>query len=156
MTQVNYRQTINAPLDDTWAVVGDFGSLLDWVRGGNEGSIELSGSGPGMLRDLVLPAVGHVQHRLDVLDDEAHRITYSLTSGKPLGMVEYSVTARLIPGGEGTDEDCCTIEWAGEFVAAPDAELEGVADGLEDAYRGMSQLLDELLTRQRTQRGDES
>jgi len=95
-----------------------------------------------MLRDLVLPSVGHVQHRLDVQDDRSHRITYTLTSGKPLGMVEYSVSARLYE----LDADGCSIEWSGEFTAEPGAALNDMAAGLENAYRDMSTRLDELLT----------
>ena len=146
--RVSYSQNLDAPLADAWAVVRDFGSLLKWVRGGSEGSIRLTGDGVGMLRDLVLPAVGSVQHRLDELDDDAHRITYSLTAGKPLGMAEYSVSATLIErNGPG-----CTIEWAGEFNAEPGAALDEMAAGLENAYEGMSTLLNELLVGRRSEK----
>lgn len=143
--EVAYRHKLDAPLADAWTVVGDFGSLLKWVRGGEEGSISLSGDGPGMLRDFVLPAVGAVQHRLDVLDDQDHQLTYSLTSGKPLGMVEYSVSIRLTEAGN----HACGMDWSGEFTAEPDAAVEDMAQGLKDAYRSMSELLNELLKEER-------
>lgn len=139
--EVTYRHKLDATLADAWAVVGDFGSLLGWVSGGEEGTISLTGDGPGMLRDFVLPAVGAVQHRLDVLDDQKHQLTYSLTSGKPLGMVDYSVSIRLTEAGN----DACTMDWSGEFAAEPDAAVEGMAQALKDAYRSMSELLNELL-----------
>jgi hypothetical protein len=152
-TRVGYIHTLDATLSDAWDVVGDFGSLLRWVSGGSEGSITLTGSGPGMLRDLVLPSVGNVQHRLDLLDVEAHQITYSLTSGKPLGMVDYSVSLQLLRETEG---ERCTLQWAGEFTAEPDAPLIEIAAGLESAYRGMSERLQELLTSEQTDRKDKS
>ncbi|MDH3644048.1 MAG: SRPBCC family protein [Gammaproteobacteria bacterium] len=139
--EATYRHKLDAPLADAWSVVGDFGSLLKWVSGGEEGKISLTGDGPGMLRDFILPAVGAVQHRLDVLDDQQHQLTYSLTSGKPLGMVEYSVSIRLTEAGG----DACTMNWSGEFTAEPDAAVEGMAQALKDAYRSMSELLNELL-----------
>jgi hypothetical protein len=154
--RVEYSHALDAPLADAWAVVGDFGSLLSWLRGGSEGSISLSGDGPGMLRDLVLPSVGHVQHRLDVLDDEAHRITYSLTLGKPLGMADYSVSLQLLADEGGHEDERCAMQWAGEFTAAPDADLDDIAAGLEDAYRAMSEQLGELLATARTEQQDKS
>ena len=152
-TRVAYTHPLDATLADAWAVVGDFGSLLRWVSGGSEGSITLTGSGPGMVRDLVLPSVGNVQHRLDLLDDDAHQITYSLTSGKPLGMVNYSVSLQLVSE---IQAERCTLQWAGEFTAEPDARLVEIAAGLENAYRGMSEQLQDLLTSERTDRQDKS
>ncbi len=139
---VHYEQKIGAPLAEAWAVVSDFGSLLSWVAGGDAGSITLTGSGVGMLRDLVLPAVGAVQHRLDALDEERHLITYSLTAGRPLGMESYSVTARLIEAGDGN----CIIDWVGEFTPEEGAPRDKMAENLKGAYRGMSDGLERLLT----------
>ena len=150
MTSVAYRHVLDVPLADVWAVVGDFGSLLSWVRGGSEGSISLTGDGVGMLRDLVLPSVGNVQHRLDELDEQTHRLTYSLTSGKPLGMAAYSVSLQLLPDAETDAVDRCVLDWLGEFTPESGAVLDDVAAGLEDAYRMMSELLGELLETGRT------
>lgn len=138
---VQHEQTINAPLADVWAVVSDFGSILSWVVGGDEGSITLTGTGVGMLRDLVLPSVGAVQHRLDALDEEKHLITYSLTAGHPLGMESYSVTARLIEAGG----ERCTVEWVGVFAPEEGAAQEQMAENLKGAYANLSERLDALL-----------
>lgn len=138
---VHYEQTINAPLAEVWAVVSDFGSILSWVVGGDEGSITLTGSGVGMLRDLVLPSVGAVQHRLDALDEEKHLITYSLTGGRPLGMESYSVTVRLIEAGG----ERCTVEWVGILVPEEGAAQDQMAENLKGAYTDLSKRLDALL-----------
>jgi hypothetical protein len=139
--KVTCRHNIDAPMSDAWVVLGDFGSILQWVVGGSEATIHLTGSGPGMLRDLDLPSVGKVQHRLDVLDQGGHRIVYSLTAGRPLGMIEYSVSAQLLdrPGGG------CILEWLGEFTPEPDASAEQMAEGLESAYEDLSKRFNELL-----------
>ena len=142
--KVTCRHSIDAPMSDAWVVLGDFGSILQWVVGGSEATIQLTGSGPGMLRDLDLPSVGKVQHRLDVLDQGGHRIVYSLTAGRPLGMIEYSVSAQLLdrPGGG------CTLEWLGEFTPEPDATAASaaqMAEGLKSAYEDLSKRFNELL-----------
>lgn len=142
--EVTYRHVLDASITHAWVLLGDFGSILQWVVGGSEATIRLTGSGPGMLRDLDLPSVGKVQHHLDVLDEAEHRIAYSLTAGRPLGMVEYSVSAQLFerPGGG------CVLEWLGEFTPEADASVEQMADGLRSAYRDLSERLNELLAAQ--------
>lgn len=142
--RVEYEQKIGVPLAEVWAEVSDFGSILRWVKGGDQGTISLSGSGVGTLRDLVLPPVGAVQHRLDELDDEKHQITYSLTAGQPLGMEAYSVTLRLIDAGGG-----CTLEWVGTVTPAQGADADQMAGGLKAAYQGMSDGLEGLLAQAR-------
>ena len=86
---VSYSRTIEADLETSWSVLRDFGSLIHWVKGGDVGSITVSGDGIGMTRDLNLPSVGKVQHCLEEMDEANHLIAYSLTRGQPLGMREY-------------------------------------------------------------------
>jgi len=140
-TQVDYKQTLGASVDKAWLVLGDFGSLLSWVKGGDVGTLSLSGDGIGMVRDFTLPSVGTVQHRLDALDQDRHLLTYSLTSGRPLGMATYAVTIQLAP----LDEGRCSIIWTGHFDAEHGIPVEDMATNLQDAYRGMSERLDSFL-----------
>jgi hypothetical protein len=137
---VTYQQGLGASADKAWAVLGDFGSLLHWVRGGDEGTLSLSGDGIGMVRDFTLPSVGAVRHRLDEHDEAEQLFTYSLTSGTPLGMQTYDVTIQLQPAGQG-----CQIIWTGKFLAEDDAPLEAIAENLQGAYRDMSERLDSYL-----------
>ncbi|MFN3233583.1 MAG: SRPBCC family protein [Alphaproteobacteria bacterium] len=139
---VIYEHQIDASLEKTWAVVSDFGSLLDWVVGGDEGTISLSGDGIGMVRDLTLPSVGAVQHRLDALDHDQHLLTYSLTAGRPLGMAAYSVSARLTKSGSNR----CMIRWVGHFEPTAGADADQMAQGLQNAYQDLSERLNTLIT----------
>mgnify|MGYP001813636405 CR=1 FL=1 len=140
MRQVDYSQRIEAPRELAWSVVSDFGSLLRWLPGEEESSIELTGDGIGMTRDLTLSTVGQVQHRLDELDHVKHRLTYTLTRGKPLGMQGYSVTLTLAG-----DEEHCILHWTGEFEPEPGADGDAMAENLAGAYANMSTGLDTLL-----------
>ena len=138
--QVDCSERIDAPIELVWAVVADFGSLLRWLPGNEDGSIEVHGDGVGMTRDLDLPTVGKVQHRLDELDPNRHRLTYSLTRGRPLGMASYSVTLSLAG-----DEEHCIVHWHGEFDPEPGAEADEMGSNLVGAYRNMSTGLAALL-----------
>jgi len=133
----SFEYEINAPIEAIWAYVRDFGSLLKWVNGGDQGSISLSGEGVGMLRDFVLPSVGSVQHRLDALDPDRHLMTYTLTRGHPLGMASYSVTLELTA----LDAKSCRLDWTAAFEPTEGADAAQMAEGLRGAYLDMSSRL---------------
>jgi hypothetical protein len=136
---VSYSRTIEADLETSWSVLRDFGSLIHWVKGGDVGSLIISGDGVGMTRDLNLPSVGKVQHRLEALDEANHLIAYSLTKGQPLGMKDYVVSISLRASADG-----CDMTWEGEFDAAPEVNADELASNLKLAYEGMTELFDQF------------
>ena len=140
-TRVDLRYRLHAPLALAWPVLADFGSLLHWVKGGDVGTLTTHGEGVGMVRDFTLPSVGTVQHRLDAWDEDQHLITYSLTSGRPLGMADYSVTIRL----DAVDDAQCDMIWTGAFDPEEGAAVDDMAVNLQGAYQGMSERLDAYL-----------
>jgi hypothetical protein len=136
---VSYSRTIEADLETSWSVLREFGSIIYWVKGGDVGSITVSGYGVGMTRDLNLPSVGKVQHRLETLDEAHHLIAYSLTKGQPLGMKDYVVSISLRASADG-----CDMIWEGEFDAAPEVDADELASNLKLAYEGMTELFDQF------------
>lgn len=132
--EVRYRHVVDAPIEPAWKSLRDFGSLLHWVAGGEQGWIRISGEGVGALRDFKLPSVGEVQHRLDLLDDDAKRIVYTLTRGTPLGMLRYSVSIKLFERGE-----LSNMEWVGKFEPEAGADSDEMAKRLAGAYQDMSE-----------------
>ena len=140
MQTVNTSQRLDVSLDRVWEVVADFGSLLSWLPGNESGTLELHGEGIGMTRDLNLPTVGAVQHRLDALDHDTHSLTYSLTKGRPLGMAAYSVTLSLTG-----DDAHCELHWRGEFEPEAGANVEEMGANLAGAYDNMANGLASLL-----------
>ena len=137
---VSYSRTIEAGLETSWSALRDFGSLIHWVKGGDVGSITVSGDGVGMTRDLNLPSVGKVQHCLEEMDEANHLIAYSLTRGQPLGMQEYVVSISLRASADG-----CDMKWEGEFDAAPEVNAEELASNLKLAYEGMTELFERFV-----------
>ncbi len=134
LVKVRYRHVVNAPIEPAWKTLRDFGSLLHWVAGGDRGWLRISGEGVGALRDFKLPSVGEVQHRLDLLDDDAKQIVYTLTRGTPLGMLRYSVSIKLFERGELTG-----MEWVGEFEPEAGANSDEMSKRLASAYQDMSE-----------------
>ena len=137
---VSYSRTIEASLETSWSALRDFGSLIHWVKGGDVGSITVSGDGVGMTRDLKLPSVGKVQHRLEALDEANHQITYSLTKGQPLGMKDYVVSISLRVSANG-----CDMIWEGEYDAAPAVNAKELAPNLKEAYEAMTELFERFV-----------
>ena len=134
MTTVTVERTLDVPAKDAWAVLADFGGLLNWA---GEGKTELEGEGIGMIRHLDMPAMGKMGEKLDVLDHDEMVLGYSLVYGE-VGMREYRALIRLHPVGEGS----CKILWQGDYEAADGVDLAAGITALDGAYNGMSDALE--------------
>jgi hypothetical protein len=137
MHPFHFRMVLDVPAARAWPVLRDFGSLLNWVAGGDVGTLAMTGDGVGALRDFTLPRFGTVQHRLDEVDETSRAIRYSLTKGRPLDMKDYWTRISLTDLGDGT----CRIDWRSEFEPHAGIDPAAVAAGLEGAYRNMSERL---------------
>ena len=72
-------------------MLADFPGFLKWA-GGGQGTIEVEGTGVGMVRHMNIPGTGEMAERLDRLDHGATTIGYSLVYGNPAGMAESKGT----------------------------------------------------------------
>ena len=136
MNTVELTHDLDVSAIDAWAVLADFPGFLKWA-GGGEGTIEIEGTGVGMVRHLNMPGTGKMAERLDRLDDDTTTIGYSLMYGNPVGMAEYRAVVRL----EATEKNACRIHWHGEFTPAEDQQADVVRGNLEAAYQGMAAAL---------------
>ena len=137
MVPFHFGMTLDVPATVAWKVLRDFGSLLNWVKGGDIGTLVCTGSGVGMVRDFTLPRFGTVQHRLDEVNEAERAIRYSLTAGRPLDMKDYWTRISLTDTGAGQ----CRIDWHSEFEPHDGADPKAIAEGLSGAYRDMSERL---------------
>ncbi|MFV0524434.1 MAG: SRPBCC family protein [Acidimicrobiales bacterium] len=119
--------------DRLWTLVSDFGGIADILDG--VGSCQLDGEGVGAIRSI--PAAGGtVRERLDELDPDAHRLTYSIIDG-PMPFADYSATMAITEDGA----DACTLTWTGRFrpdgIPAGKAErlAGGIYEGGIDGFR---------------------
>ena len=95
--------TVRAPIEQVWAIVGDFAFLDAWhprIR-----SCVANGSAVGSRRTVDLGDRVAVE-RLDELDDDRHLIAYSVVEGAPL-TVGVSGRIRL----KSAANDATSVEW---------------------------------------------
>lgn len=139
MAITHWEQDISGSADEAWNVFAKFEAFLEWHK--LEVGFEVTGSGIGMVRTLVIDGFGRVGERLDLLDHEQRRQHYSLVEGTPLGMQTYSAEVQIKP----IDADRCRIYWEGQFTVPSDADETKVGQSLLGSYQGMSKSLDTYL-----------
>jgi hypothetical protein len=124
MTHVQVQGEIGASADAVWALVGDFGGFVKALGA----PVDLEGEGIGTLRTIKFGSKAVVE-RLEELDDDAQRITYTILEAGPLPVRDYRATMQLASGEAG-----CTLTWFSDF------EPEGVSE--EDAVKAVRGVYD--------------
>lgn len=128
MAHVKQTMTINAPADQVWATVRDFGRIDRYLDAVEE--VETKGQGPGMTRTLTLADGGQVVEQLESLDDAQRKLRYSIVEG-PLPVREYKSTMTVEDNGGGQ----ARVTWATRFEpdGAPESEVKEMLQGLYKA-----------------------
>lgn len=132
MKTVHHRCEKDVSADAAWAVLRDFGALLDYM--GIAGGISLEGKGAGTVRRLNIPDMGRFAERLDNRDDARRILAYTLMEGSPLGMVKYRAEVSVTK----IAADRCQFHWRGEFDGAQSADLDEIARALSASYEEMT------------------
>lgn len=105
-TEVKVEGAISAPVEKVWALLRDFGDL-SW------GGIVVSrveGEGVGTVRTFTATGGIEIQERLEILDDAAHSLKYTLLDSESLPWSAYEAEIRL------SDEAGQTkLEWSAEL-----------------------------------------
>jgi NADPH:quinone reductase len=124
MPKVLVSTVINAPIERVWRTVGDFNGLPAWMPGMKDSVIE-DGKAPnaiGAVRRLAMAgSKDPLRERLEVLDSENYRITYSVLAG-PLPVKNILTSLHLRPI---TDSYATLGEWSTQFDTEPGKEEEG-------------------------------
>lgn len=134
MASVQTHITIDAPAEDVWNTVRDFGAIDQYVEAIE--NVEAQGTGVGMTRTLTLQDGAQIKERLEALDDEAHTLRYTIVEG-PLPVQEYVSTMTVQPTGAQQCEATwnCAFEPDGAPADVVEADLEGLyragLDGLQ-------------------------
>ena len=144
MKTVEVSRITDIPSQTIWNEMKHFDRVLNWVPGGNESSISVKGKGVGAIRDITLITQGYVQHELVAYSDKDLSFSYKLTDGKPVGMQDYVVIAKIIPIDDGNSE----IKWSGKVVSDSRLTEDDVAEALSVALNNMITGLIALLKKQ--------
>jgi Polyketide cyclase / dehydrase and lipid transport len=123
MTQAACKITIHARVDAVWRVISDFGAACHYLDMVVKCTVE--GTGVGALRTLTSADGGMVVERLETLDKDAYRLSYSLLTDTPFGNCLTTVTVRDLGQGQ------CELEWSVTFQPAglPASEAQEMLEG---------------------------
>ena len=94
------------PTDRVWEVLGDF-SDIGWCVGIER--VELSGSGPGMTRNIYMPGMSApIEEMLESMDATARTFSYTIPRGNPMPVTNYLATVRVEDLGGAR----CRVHWS--------------------------------------------
>ena len=115
--------TIEKPVDDVWSLVGDFAEM-SWMKGVDSVTVD---------DDVRTVSMGGaaIKEQLVNLDEDEHRLTYSIIEG-PVPIDSHQATISVIPAGDG-----CMVTWS--VTSEPD----GTAAFFHDVYSGALKALKE-------------
>jgi len=133
MKNVEVTRIVEIPAEVIWDEMKHFDRVLRWVPGGNESTISVKGKGVGAIRDIELVTQGYVQHELVAYSDKDYSFSYKLTDGKPVGMEDYVVIAKIIP----INSQSCEIRWSGKVTSDKRLNEIDVAEALSTALSNM-------------------
>tara|TARA_B100000925_G_scaffold207092_1_gene157504 strand:+ start:979 stop:1464 length:486 start_codon:yes stop_codon:yes gene_type:complete len=133
MKTVEVIRIADIPAQVIWDEMKHFDRVLRWVPGGNESTISVKGHGVGAVRDIELVTQGYVQHELVSYSEKDYSFSYKLTDGKPVGMQDYIVVAKINPINQQKSE----IKWSGKVTSDKRLNENDVAEALSTALNNM-------------------
>tara|TARA_B100000886_G_C20416016_1_gene489299 strand:- start:1530 stop:2021 length:492 start_codon:yes stop_codon:yes gene_type:complete len=133
MKTVEVSRIADIPAQIIWDEMKHFDRVLRWVPGGNESTISVKGHGVGAVRDIELATQGYVQHELVSYSEKDYSFSYRLTDGKPVGMQDYIVVAKITP----IDQQKSEIRWSGKVTSDKRLNENDVAEALSTALNNM-------------------
>lgn len=130
MASVNVQEQVAASADQVWQIMADFGGVDKWADPNLIKSCECDGNNAGAIRTLTLADGAVIRERLEAIDGDTRRFTYSILGECPLPVKDYVATAKVTETGAGS----CQVDWQSTFEpvgAAADAEkmIRGVYTG---------------------------
>ena len=145
MKTVEVIRIADIPAQVIWDEMKHFNRVLRWVPGGNESTISVKGKGVGAIRDIELVTQGYVQHELVAYNEKDYSFSYKLTDGKPVGMEDYIVVAKITSINKQKSE----IRWSGKVTSDKRLNENDVAEALRAALNNMISGLIALLTKEK-------
>ncbi len=144
MLEVSEKQHLDFDADRVWELISDFGDM-SWLPGVKS---RVEGSGPGMLRWLLVPGAPDVPERLDSLDPATRTLTYTLLDNLPFPATDYRAQMCVTAAPDGGCELEWTIQVEPDGVPEPElrAPLEGLLRVFLDSIRSYLEAADAFLT----------
>lgn len=138
MIDFTLQRELDHPVDKVWDLLADFGNM-EWASGLQR--VEVEGSGPGMVRRIVMGEDLVIEERLETLDHAARHLTYTIPGNNPMPVTDYNAGAKVTDLGGGR----CRVDWfcqAKPLEGIDPAEAEATVRG---AYEMMLGWIDDYL-----------
>jgi carbon monoxide dehydrogenase subunit G len=118
MASIRKETSIDAPPDDVWAALRDFGAVHKRLVPGFVTDSRLEGD----VRVVTFFNGVVAREMLVGVDDRARRLAYSVVEG-PLGSTHHNASAEVIAEADGRSRFVWTADVLPDDVAAPMSEL---------------------------------
>lgn len=134
MPDVYESSVVEAPAQEVWETIRDFGNLDDWYPGIEPDAIHLendkAGDAVGAIRVLRMPGDVTIREQLVEHSDYKRSYTYRILE-YPLPLEDYRATLAVRAV---TDRDHAFVEWSCRFEIDPDRREETV-DNITTVFR---------------------
>lgn len=127
MASQNVKESVEAPAEAVWQLLSDFGGLLKYAHPGFVIGCECDGNEVGAVRIVTMADGSRVRERLEGLEQDARRLSYSILGESKFAVKNYLATVKVSELGETR----CQVDWQSTFEAL------GPAEELEDLFRGV-------------------
>jgi hypothetical protein len=137
MARVTVKEKLAFPGAKVWELISDFGNV-SWFQGLSKS--EVRGTGPGMVRVMIVGDNPPIHERLESLDAKGRTLSYTIPENIPFPVTDYRATMTVREGGPGA----CELEWSCELTpkGIPDAQAVAMLEGM---YKTMIGWLREAL-----------
>jgi hypothetical protein len=141
---------IQAPADEVWKIVADFGEIERWWPAGLVSKIEIEGSGIGMVRSLHTMIGIVLRERLDALYPDEHRIELSIFGDLPVGITAYKAAGTVVA----RSANACRLDWIGRYQVPHRRAEQPAREFVESSYTTMFRGIRDYVTRNVTRNVD--
>lgn len=137
MAEVLLQKDYDFSAETVWGLLSNFGDI-SWAPGMDK--VEVIGEGPGMIRRIFMPGMDPIDEVLQEMDHEAMSFSYTIPSGIPMPVTDYTAGPTVVATGP----DTCRVDWRGSAtpVGVSDDEAAEIIKGF---YTMLLQWVDDYL-----------
>lgn len=136
MATVRKEMLIDAPADEVWDALRDFGAVHERLAPGFVTDAQVDGD----TRTVTFASGAVAREQLIAIDDESRRLVYAVVDS-PLGLTHHNASAQVFPAGAGRSR----FVWIADLLGN---DLADAVDGMMEAgAAAMKKHLDSLPAR---------
>ena len=127
MASTNVQESVDASAAAVWQLLADFGGVQKIADPRFISNCECDGNEVGCVRTITLADGSSVRERLESVEQQSRRLSYSIVGEAPLPVKDYLATVKVTETGS----DSCQVDWQSTF------EATGPVEKAEKMIRGV-------------------